>query len=134
MQKKNYPALFFAQDYGSIFNVGDFKDSWYIPSFSEVGNLSNMVWSNNYESNIKFWRELKNTFSILNIDWPYEFWCSNSDRYENTYDYYWGGYFWKYLPKNIKFSRNRTSSWGEKGATPFLNSDNYEVVAVRKFY
>lgn len=62
-----------------------------------------------------------------------EFWCSNSDRYENTYDWWLGGYFWRDLPKNIKFSRNQTSVWGEKGASPFLNSDKYTTVVMRKF-
>lgn len=131
--KKYYPALFFAHSYGEIYNVGEYKDGWFIPTYEECGNCFHLVWDNGGEKSYTYWSTLRDTFDILNLDWPMEFWCSNSDRYENTYDWWLGGYFWRDLPKNIKFSRNQTSVWGEKGASPFLNSDKYTTVVMRKF-
>ena len=64
---------------------------------------------------------------------PCYYFNGSTYMYENTYDWWWGGYFWEDLPKDIKFSRNQTSAWGEKGASPFLNSDKYTTVVMRKF-
>ena len=41
--KKNYPALYFASNYGKIYNVGrKYADGWYIPTDAE--SPSGLFW------------------------------------------------------------------------------------------
>jgi hypothetical protein len=125
--EKNYPALYFASTYGKRYNVGKYKDGWYIPTFEESGNEFYLPCSS--------WTQMRKIISAFEIfnDWPSYFWCSNSDYKENSYDSYWGGYFWDKLPADMKFSVNRKSAWVESGAYPYYNTSKYTVVVFRKF-
>ena len=46
--KVNYPALYYSSTYGRRYDVGKYKDGWYIPTDFEVANLIYDAWQKLY--------------------------------------------------------------------------------------
>ena len=127
--EENYPALYYAATYGKRYNVGPYTEGWYIPTSTEAGFQ--------YRLPCRTWEQMekiKASFQLFNDTWPFEFWVSNSVWRENSYDPYYGMYFWKEVPKDTKFALNSISPWCDCGAYPYYNSSKYPVIVMRKFY
>lgn len=134
--KKNYPALYFAATYGQTYNVGKYKDGWYIPAYKETYQLDPFCYDHNR------WEKLEKVMKALQIFAPDcsddDWWCSDSECRENDY-LGWltdnkSGYRFSDVPGGIEIYQNRCTSTGEGRDTNYSNSEVKSVRVVRKFY
>ena len=101
--EKNYPALYFASTYGKRYNVGKFKDGWYIPTWEEANPHFFL-----YGAAV-MWPVLHMFYKDVG-----SFWCSNANKDNDYKNWYcrWG---------------EGGAEWG------YDNSSNFRVVVFRKF-
>ncbi len=129
--KENYPALYFASNYGKIYNVGKYADGWYVPTLDESPSRLFWNWSGDGPER---WGKVSAAWEICTGEKLFfDSWCSDSRWLKNDYDSLWGGYFYDDVPADIEFSLQNLGIVGESGASPHCNWDKYEVLVVRKF-